>query len=33
MYNFPCEHCIGLARERIVDREVLKHKGSFVVLG
>jgi YgiT-type zinc finger domain-containing protein len=32
MYNFTCEHCNGLVRQRVVDREVLKHKGSFVVL-
>ena len=32
MYDFTCEHCNGLVRERIVDREVLKHKGSFVAL-
>ncbi len=32
MYNFTCEHCGGLVRERVVDREVLRHKGNFVVL-
>lgn len=32
MYNFSCEHCNGLVRERLVDREVLRHKGNFVVL-
>lgn len=32
MYNFNCEHCGGLVRERVFHREVLRHKGSFVVL-
>lgn len=32
MYNFSCEHCAGLVRERMFDREVLRHKGNFVVL-
>lgn len=32
MYNFSCEHCGGLVRERMFDHEVLRHKGSFVVL-
>jgi YgiT-type zinc finger domain-containing protein len=32
MYNFSCEHCGGLVRERMFDREVLRHKGNFVVL-
>ena len=32
MYDFTCEHCSGTVRERRVDREALRHKGSFVVL-
>ena len=32
MYDFSCEHCGGMVRERIVDREVLRHKGGFVAL-
>jgi YgiT-type zinc finger domain-containing protein len=32
MYNFACEHCQGLVRERVVAREALRHKGGFVVL-
>ncbi len=32
MYNFTCEHCTGTVRERQVDREALRHKGSFVIL-
>jgi YgiT-type zinc finger domain-containing protein len=32
MYNFTCEHCDGTVRERRVDREALRHKGSFVIL-
>ena len=32
MYDFSCEHCGGPVRGRVIDREVLRHKGSFVVL-
>lgn len=32
MYDFSCEHCGGLVRGRIVDLEVLRHKGGFVIL-
>lgn len=32
MYDFNCEHCNGTVRERLVEREALRHKGSFVVL-
>ncbi|MCI0460062.1 MAG: YgiT-type zinc finger protein [Gemmataceae bacterium] len=32
MYNFTCEHCDGAVRERRVDREALRHKGTFVIL-
>lgn len=32
MYDFSCEHCIGNVKERRVPREVLQHKGAFVVL-
>lgn len=32
MYDFNCEHCEGAVRERRVDREALRHKGSFVIL-
>jgi YgiT-type zinc finger domain-containing protein len=32
MYDFACEHCSGTVRERRVDREALRHKGSFVIL-
>ena len=32
MYNFTCEHCGGAIREQRVDREALRHKGSFVIL-
>lgn len=32
MYNFSCEHCGGLVRERMMDHEVLRHKGGFVAL-
>ena len=32
MYDFSCEHCQGTVRERRVDREALRHKGTFVIL-
>jgi YgiT-type zinc finger domain-containing protein len=32
MYDFNCEHCDGTVRERLVDREALRHKGNFVIL-
>ncbi len=32
MYDFACEHCGGAVRERRVDREALRHKGSFIIL-
>jgi YgiT-type zinc finger domain-containing protein len=32
MYDFTCEHCGGMVRERRVDREALPHKRSFVIL-
>ena len=32
MYDFACEHCEGTVRERRLDREAVRHKGSFVIL-
>ena len=32
MYDFPCEHCDGMVRERRMRREALRHKGTFVIL-
>ncbi|MGD0900409.1 MAG: YgiT-type zinc finger protein [Thermoguttaceae bacterium] len=32
MYDFTCEHCGGIVSERRVEREALRHKGSFVIL-
>jgi YgiT-type zinc finger domain-containing protein len=32
MYDFHCERCGGVVRERVVDREALRHKGNFVIL-
>jgi len=32
MYDFPCEHCDGIVRERMMDREAIRHQGSFVIL-
>jgi len=32
VYDFKCEHCDGTVKERRVDREALRHKGSFVIL-
>ena len=32
MYDFTCEHCGGTVLERRVEREVLRHKGNFIIL-
>jgi YgiT-type zinc finger domain-containing protein len=32
MYDFTCEHCDGMVRERRVAREAFRHKGTFVIL-
>jgi YgiT-type zinc finger domain-containing protein len=32
MYDFSCEHCNGIVRQRHVDQEALRHKGRFVIL-
>lgn len=32
MYDFKCEHCDGTVKQRRVDREAIRHKGSFVIL-
>ena len=32
MYDFLCEHCGGIVRERRMDQEALRHKGKFVTL-
>lgn len=32
MHEFTCEHCDGTVRERRVEREALRHKGTFVIL-
>lgn len=32
MYDFSCEHCGGMVRERRMEKEALRHKGSFVIL-
>ncbi len=32
MYDFPCEHCPGVVRERRLARQAIRHKGSFVIL-
>jgi YgiT-type zinc finger domain-containing protein len=32
MYDLPCEHCDGTVRERLMDREAIRHKGGFVIL-
>ncbi len=32
MYEFQCEHCDGIVRERRMEREAIRHKGGFVIL-
>ncbi len=32
MYGYKCECCDGIVREHVVEREVFKHRYSFVIL-
>lgn len=32
LYDFPCEHCDGTVRERVVDREPISHHRGIVIL-
>jgi len=32
MYEYSCEYCGGTVKERLVKKEVLKHKNGFVML-
>ena len=32
MYGYKCECCDGIVQERIVEREVFKHRYGFVIL-
>jgi len=32
MYGYKCEYCKGTVKERLVEREVFKHKTGFVIL-
>ncbi len=32
LYDFPCEYCEGMVRERILDREPISHHRGIVVL-
>ena len=32
MYSYRCEHCEGIVREKVVDREAFKHRNGFVIL-
>lgn len=32
MYGYKCEYCDGIVREKIVEREVFKHRYGFVIL-
>ena len=32
MYGYKCEHCDGIVREKLVQREAFKHKKGFVIL-
>lgn len=31
-YEYPCEHCDGMVRPKLVEREAFKHKKGFVIL-
>ncbi len=32
MYGYSCEYCPGTVKERMVEKEVFKHKNGFVML-
>ncbi len=32
MSDYNCEHCDGIVREKIVEREAFKYKRGFVIL-
>jgi YgiT-type zinc finger domain-containing protein len=32
MYDYNCEHCKGIVREKIVAREIFKYQQGFVIL-
>lgn len=32
MYGYSCEYCEGTVKERMVEKEVFKHKNGFVML-
>lgn len=32
MYGYSCEYCEGTVEERLVKREVFRHKTEFVIL-
>ena len=32
MYGYSCEYCEGTVKERVVEKEVFKHKNGFVML-
>lgn len=32
MYGYKCECCRGIVKEKLVEREVFKHRKGFVIL-
>lgn len=32
MYNYKCEYCKGTVKEKLIKKEILKHKSGFVML-
>ena len=32
MYGYKCEYCGGMVKDRLVKKEVFKHKNGFVML-
>lgn len=32
MYNYRCEFCSGTVKEKIIKKEVFKHKNGFIML-
>jgi len=32
MYGYKCEYCTGTVKERVVEKEIFRHKAGFVML-
>lgn len=32
MYGYTCEYCEGVVKERLIKKEIFKHKAGFIML-